>query len=581
MITKRAKENKQRDNRPDRWFGRSRRRILSYPDAPILARAFVVGIFVGVLLGAGAVSAGVAEGDVSFDKSFDNSTYTVETDPSDLDVSVSVNDDGVSIEPEEFGTTSVYVETGIGLNATTDLSTSVNLQMFPSSTESEVYIGAFDEDFSVGSQTDRAKWGLAAKSTSGSQLVEIYEWGANSSETVSEQKIGEYVNPPRRVDLSIDFGAEYVEIQSDDGVIDANVSAPQYAYFADTTGIRARLSPGEWKQTGSVSDSGTYVSVDTAENGDVAVADYTDDEALIYRDMSLKKTLSDMGDSATSVAYSDDGSELAVGSRDSDIYIYNTSDYSLKTTLGNPGNNVNDVEYHSGLLYAVARTSGADNLFVYDSSDYSLSHSQTLSVTNPRSISINSDGTQAAIGTQAPNILIYDLAGYSKNTTLSDASNSVESVEYSGDGRLAAATSSNSNAYIYEKDYTLQDILAEGSSASESVDFNGSELAVGYGAGQIRIYSAQNTLKSSISAGATSINGLKFDAGGLYAANDSAALSRYERISGEGLDLSSFIGGFGGGGGSIFPIAGLPGSGRAQMFGAVVIIGLIVWGWRD
>jgi hypothetical protein len=578
MITKRAKENKQKDNRPDRWFGRSRRRILSYPDASILARAFVVGVLVGVLLGAGAVSAGVAEGDVSFDKSFENSTYTVETSPGDLDVSVSVGDDGVSIEPEEFGTTNVFVETGIGLNETTDLSTSVNLQMFPSSTNSEVYVGAFDEDFSVGSQTDRAKWGIAAKSASGESLVEIYEWGANSSEIVEEQKIGEYVNPPERVDLSIDFGENRTLIQSDDGVIDANVSSPQFSYLAETTGIRASLEASSKKLTETstfdVADASNliYETEYINETNDVALL--IDGDIYIYdqNGTKVKEITGSVG--YISLSYSETNNELVASGDSGTVSVFdmeyseiNSLDESNKVWVDHAPNGYLGVTWENG--------GGGSNVRLYDSSKNSQGTASTGSYNED--IAISNDSLY--VGVDSGDVEIFD---YSLSNTGSLSTTDAKHLSVSESGYVTASSLGSSDMDIYDSSGSKVSTISGINGRSDHGFIGNDRISVGKSGGWY-LYDKNGSLNSSYSVGKSIVSSGSTGDGYIAVGNNSDStvyIFDWMNLSGESLRLGGLSGGFGGMG-SIFPVAGLPGSARAQMVGFAVILGLIVWGWRD
>jgi hypothetical protein len=550
-------------------------RILGDPGDPLVRRSLVIGIFVGILLGAGAVSAGVAEGNVSFDKSFENSTYTVETTPSDLDVSVSVGEDGVSIEPEEFGTTSVYVETGIGLNETTDLSTSVNLQMFPSSTNSEVYIGAFDEEFSVGSQTDRAKWGLAAKSASGESLVEIYEWGANSSEIVSEQKIGEYVDPPERVDLSIDFGSKYTEIQSDNGVIDANVTSPQFAYLAETTGIRASLKSDsvEFREEENYSLSGGSVS-------DIEYISATNEYAVLRSsnveiydgETGNQKTTINQG-THTDIAYSKRLNELAITEEGNDkVLFYDASTYS-KTNEVSPGSD--DARYidyapNGNIAMAIEEGGGAVSLAVYDASK-SLSASNSNLGIPTKGIATTNDTVLTTIFGQG----LYKIDAGTLGSKTKISSSEPKPLDISPNGYTLVEK--NGDMLIRDGSNNLVETIKD---VNDAELVNGTKIAAAETSG-VSIYNLDGSVNRT--TGASSHGQIEaLSERGDYVAVESSNLRVYRTsdLAGESLRLAGLSGGFGGMG-SIFPISGLPGSARAQMVGVVAIIGLIVWGWRD
>ena len=138
-------------------------------------------------------------------------------------------------------------------------------------------------------------------------------------------------------------------------------------------------------------------------------------------------------------------------------------------------------------------------------------------------------------------------------------------------------------AYIYDSSVSLQSTLDDIPSGdfARSGSYSGSgELAIGTDSGDLYIYEGES-VKNTLSAGSDYLRSLDhFSGKGIVAGSKDNNLYMYSTLEGESLRLAGLSGGFGGMG-SIFPIAGLPGSARAQMFGVVVIIGLIVWGWRD
>jgi hypothetical protein len=144
-------------------------------------------------------------------------------------------------------------------------------------------------------------------------------------------------------------------------------------------------------------------------------------------DYSVNTTLTD-DNFNNDVSFNSDGSLLAIASADNNAYIYDTTNFNLQQTLTEASNNLTSVDFsNSGL---VAFGSKDTNTYVYDTSDYSVVASIAYSNQNILDVSFNSDGSLLAFGSEDDKAYIIDTSDYSIDTTLNFNDN-VNSVDFS------------------------------------------------------------------------------------------------------------------------------------------------------
>jgi len=72
-----------------------------------------------------------------------------------------------------------------------------------------------------------------------------------------------------------------------------------------------------------------------------------DDNVYVHdtSDWTLSETLTEAGDAVRSVTFSPDGSQIAYGARDNNVYVHDTSDWTLSETLTEAGATVRSVTF--------------------------------------------------------------------------------------------------------------------------------------------------------------------------------------------------------------------------------------------
>jgi len=114
------------------------------------------------------------------------------------------------------------------------------------------------------------------------------------------------------------------------------------------------------------------VAINAGGNGHVAVG-HNDGRVTIRsstNNLKVTKTLTDSDEWIECMAYSPDGSKLAVGSHDNNIYVYDTSDYSLAGTCSKHNSFIVSVDWSEDGSY-LRSVCGAHELLFFNGEDYS------------------------------------------------------------------------------------------------------------------------------------------------------------------------------------------------------------------
>ena len=162
----------------------------------------------------------------------------------------------------------------------------------------------------------------------------------------------------------------------------------------------------------------------------------------------FSELLTDATNSIESVSFSSDNNFLAVGSLDTNVYIYSVSDWSLITTLTDATNWVRSVDFSSDNNFLAVGDWGS-SVYIYSVSDWNLTTTLTDATDGVQSVSFSNDNNFLAVGSRDTNVRIYDVSDWSLITTLTDATDDVLSVSFSSDNNFLAVSGRDYNVYIY------------------------------------------------------------------------------------------------------------------------------------
>ena len=121
------------------------------------------------------------------------------------------------------------------------------------------------------------------------------------------------------------------------------------------------------------------VAINTTGNGDIAIG-HNDGRVSIragieYLD-SVKKIINDSAEWIECMVYSPDGSKLAVGSHDSNIYVYDSNSYDLLGTCEKHNSFIVSVDWSEDGNY-IRNVCGQHKLLFFDGNTYEIDSSGT------------------------------------------------------------------------------------------------------------------------------------------------------------------------------------------------------------
>ncbi|WP_448215596.1 hypothetical protein [Endozoicomonas sp. 2B-B] len=207
----------------------------------------------------------------------------------------------------------------------------------------------------------------------------------------------------------------------------------------------------------------------------------------------LLHTLSDPKDWVVSVDYNHDGTELAIGTHDDEVRIYDVMNgYTLKKILPHT-TGVGTVKYnHDGTLLVAGGSD--DKVRVYNvTNDYTLQHVLSDATDDILSIAFNHDGSLLVATAKDGQIRIYVVMNsYTLQQTLPYRTGGALSITFNHDSTLLVAGGNGIRVYRGMSPYTLMDTPPGEHSHSLAFDPSGTRLAAGRDDGQVWIYNGTN-----------------------------------------------------------------------------------------
>ena len=231
------------------------------------------------------------------------------------------------------------------------------------------------------------------------------------------------------------------------------------------------MSTGGYQQDAYQSASDDYIMIRfnhdatqyaTAENG----GGWSGGTTIRIWDTATRTNLRTMqhGDGAADLDWSPDGQYVAILTTDNDVRVYDASDGSLYDTMEANGETAGELAFSpDGTMLAVAGyrdgNNGDGQVEIFDADTSSSTYGDVLETLNPGStgyyfsVGWSPDGSRLVVGGYEA-IYIIDTDTWGSNRTISNAFSSLNSVQYSPDGNMISACSawggSNARARVYD-----------------------------------------------------------------------------------------------------------------------------------
>ena len=243
--------------------------------------------------------------------------------------------------------------------------------------------------------------------------------------------------------------------------------------FWDAGSFSGSSTEGVWSRDIDFSDASQLVF---DVKGDLPVDGYG----------GLNTTLTESQDSVLGVAFDDGFIAYGEGSfGDENVYVHDTSDFSLETTLTESQDGISSVAFGDGFI---AYGSNDTNVYVHDMSDFSLETTLTESPSRVRGLAFG-DGF-IAYGEDSfgdGNVYVHDMSDFSLETTLTDPTDGLRSVAFS-DGFIAYG-GSDDNVYVHDtSDFSLETTLTESTATVLGVAFGDGFIAYGSNGGDVYVH---------------------------------------------------------------------------------------------
>ena len=205
---------------------------------------------------------------------------------------------------------------------------------------------------------------------------------------------------------------------------------------------------------------------------------------------ALQQTLEGHSNAVTTVAFSPDGKQLASGSDDSTVRLWETATGALQYTLEGHSDWVRTVEFSpDGKQLA----SGSDDSTVrlWETAKGALQHTLEGHSNAVMTVAFSPDGKQLASGSDDSTVRLWETATGALQQTLEGHSNAVTTVAFSPDGKQLASGSDDSTVRLWETATgALQHTLEGHSGWVTTVAFSpdGKQLASGSDDSTVRLW---------------------------------------------------------------------------------------------
>lgn len=168
----------------------------------------------------------------------------------------------------------------------------------------------------------------------------------------------------------------------------------------------------------------------------------------------VEEELTHPTDRVFSIDFSDDSSILAVGSWDSNTYVYNTSNWSLQETLTDPTDRVRSVSFSStGLYLAVAGNDETVYIYTKENSSWNLETTLENSVNAIYAVTFSSKESLIAYSSDNNDVYIHNTntngnGDWSLQTTFNTGTN-IWDIEFSNNDELFAYGGLDKEVLVY------------------------------------------------------------------------------------------------------------------------------------
>ncbi|PCR89329.1 hypothetical protein CP557_01510 [Natrinema ejinorense] len=209
-------------------------------------------------------------------------------------------------------------------------------------------------------------------------------------------------------------------------------------------------------------------------------------------DWSLSQTLSEANSTSYATSWSPNGSYLAYGEYDGNVYVHSMSDWSLATTLSAAGSSIEDIGWAPDSSY-IAYGSTDDNVYIHSVSDWGLSQTLSQAGNSVYGVDWSPDGNYIAYGSTDNNVYIHATSDWSPiaDSPLSQSGNSVYTVAWSADSSYISYGTSGNSVHVHTtNDWSpiADSPLSAATGVVRSIDWEPNTNYVAYGSDDENVY---------------------------------------------------------------------------------------------